>query len=72
MRTRAQHAVSAGAPPLSLWSRHGRRWAEASGGLDLSVGETPAFSGKALVALRSLGAEARAHPDPSRIPSHLP
>jgi len=34
------------------------RWAEASGGLDLAQGETPAFSGKALLALRSLDAEA--------------
>ncbi|KAL1523682.1 hypothetical protein AB1Y20_018615 [Prymnesium parvum] len=34
------------------------RWAEASGGLDLAQGETPAFSGKALLALRSLNAEA--------------
>ena len=33
-------------------------WDKASGGLDLSAGETPAFSGKAVAALARLGAEA--------------
>jgi len=33
-------------------------WDAASGGLDLSVGETPTFSGRAVRALTSLGAEA--------------
>lgn len=32
-------------------------WEEASGGLDLSVGETPAFSGKAVVALTSMNGD---------------
>lgn len=33
-------------------------WAEASGGMDLSAGETPSFSGKAVAALTRLGREA--------------